>query len=1101
MIHSLRHRPIGRGLLLLLLILSASSLHAQTAGEGREFVLTLPYLSPSLNGGAETFRLSLSSEVGASVRLTLNATGAVTNTVVPSGSTVEVQFDTLDLALPHAEGIFRRSLLVESDAPVTAVIILDRGTASEAYAGIANDLLGYGYRAVAYPSTGEGTFIVVAAIEDRTTVTLTPSVATRLGNPANVPLTVTLNRGEVYQLLSLQRFNPDIVDDLTGSHIVADRPIAVWSGTTCARPPFGNITCGPLIEQLPPVDLLGRDHPFALFPEERQAPWRAVAACAATALRGPDLIAPVDTLLAPAPAFLEVTSFGNGRLLSDEPILLAHFGINISTPPHDQNLPIGDPTMTIVTPVEGMAFRHLVVSPFLPSRADGGGGVPWKHFISITRGTLTTGATIDGVPVAFTGLVAEQVVDAGSHVVEGDRPIAVTAIGRSVSDAYAYVPGGVTRRLPLRADTIEGILCGETYDTTIVIRNMSTADVRVDAADFLNGLNGEIVTPLPLTIPAESGANLAIRLFDVRSGAREGRIMLTSGACAQRVGVVRIDLDEEIIDAVPAFGSIISFQPIPRFAVSTDQVVRVINRKPFPITIDRFGTTHPAFTVVAPPLPLLIPPFSEANVTLRFAPAPEDTIVDGRLFLFSARCPLDSSRSFDLHGEITLLAGLPPSTPLLLCDPKEPGEMTAMFAYYGRDPLTVRDAFIVGDPTEFELLDPITAPLSLGERDTLFLRVRFTPSALGQRNATLRVVTDRSGFDTVDIPLRFENELIDFAVDRDAIDFGAVDCGAEAPQVVSVSNRGTRSVEGMEARLLVGEGFAMTSDPLDPLLVDSTATITVTASGQPGRLYRDTLLLREPICGIEKRIPLSYGCIARGELRIGFREEQGSVGEMRSIPLLIERDAFPSVEGAPFAMTVRVRMRADILLTRDPYVVPADGISVDRITRSVRGAERFLEMRMSGTITSSDTLALLPVLVLLGSDTLTELAIDSIDFLFGDAFHAGTVTPFDGRFIVDGICMIGENRLITASEPPALKITPNPSRESVSVEIRLVEDGGTALLLTDMTGRIIRTIVDQPMARGGWRVAVAVDDLPAGQYFVSLRTPTATMSAPLRIVD
>src|SRR5687768_8537595 len=99
MIHSLPHRSIGRGLLLLLLILSASSLHAQTAGEGREFILTLPYLSPSLNGGSETFRLYLSSELGASVRLTLNANGAVTNTVVPANGTVEVPFDTLDLVL------------------------------------------------------------------------------------------------------------------------------------------------------------------------------------------------------------------------------------------------------------------------------------------------------------------------------------------------------------------------------------------------------------------------------------------------------------------------------------------------------------------------------------------------------------------------------------------------------------------------------------------------------------------------------------------------------------------------------------------------------------------------------------------------------------------------------------------------------------------------------------------------------------------------------------------------------------------------------------------------------------------------------------------
>jgi gliding motility-associated-like protein len=69
-----------------------------------------------------------------------------------------------------------------------------------------------------YPSEGSYTTIMVVADKNNTVVEITPSVPTLGGKPANVPFRVTLNAGEVYQVLGAMMGGSEGYD-LTGSII------------------------------------------------------------------------------------------------------------------------------------------------------------------------------------------------------------------------------------------------------------------------------------------------------------------------------------------------------------------------------------------------------------------------------------------------------------------------------------------------------------------------------------------------------------------------------------------------------------------------------------------------------------------------------------------------------------------------------------------------------------------------------------------------------------------------------------------------------------------------------------------------------------------
>jgi trimeric autotransporter adhesin len=138
------------------------------------------------------------------------------------------------------EGQYERGISIESDAPITAYANEYSGSSAGSTMLLPVGAYGYEYYALSgsqYGDNNSNSWFFVIADNDNTVIEVTPSAQTLGGHAAGVPFTVTLNKGEVYQVLGAIKTGGSY--DLTGSKMRALTnsdghcyPFAVFSGNS-----------------------------------------------------------------------------------------------------------------------------------------------------------------------------------------------------------------------------------------------------------------------------------------------------------------------------------------------------------------------------------------------------------------------------------------------------------------------------------------------------------------------------------------------------------------------------------------------------------------------------------------------------------------------------------------------------------------------------------------------------------------------------------------------------------------------------------------------------------------------------------------------------
>lgn len=180
-------------------------------------------------------------------------------------------------ALLLREGWSERGISIESDEPIAAYVKADGQIAETGSTMlIPTSAYGYEYYALAYSQDSYDinvySWFYVIADHDSTKIEITPIKPTVGGREANKPFTITLNKGEVYQLLGARK-SQNGAYDLSGSKIKSLSndagncyPVAVFSGNTrafvdCSESfvPFGNY----LVQQAYPTNIWGSEYVVA----------------------------------------------------------------------------------------------------------------------------------------------------------------------------------------------------------------------------------------------------------------------------------------------------------------------------------------------------------------------------------------------------------------------------------------------------------------------------------------------------------------------------------------------------------------------------------------------------------------------------------------------------------------------------------------------------------------------------------------------------------------------------------------------------------------------------------------------------------------------
>ena len=251
------------------------------------------------------------------------------------------------------------------------------------------------------PPSGNSIIALIAS-EERTTVTITPSQDVEIikgtTTPAGTSLELTLGKGKAVFLSSSE--------DLTGTRVVSDKPLAFFSGHECGNMPFDLQFCDHMVEQIPPTSTWGTEFYTASFMTRSLDRFRALTS------RDDNSISWVCTgenptsderSLPTAGDFTEFEILANRfcRFTSIYPVLLAQFSIGGAA----SSMFAADPSMTIIPPA-GQYRDSYMLNYFSGFRVRNFTNI----FLLTTPGITTDGVSLDKAVIngTWTGISCEE---------------------------------------------------------------------------------------------------------------------------------------------------------------------------------------------------------------------------------------------------------------------------------------------------------------------------------------------------------------------------------------------------------------------------------------------------------------------------------------------------------------------------------------------------------------------------------------------------------------------------------------------------------------------------------------------------------------------
>ena len=400
---------------------------------GTDFYLTLPdhlcVSSPALCFNTPvTNKLIIAAAAATTGNVVFN--GVTTPFSVAAGGETVITLDPA-VVLTTNETVEAKAIHVTALAPVSVHVVSEDATSADGYMGLPTPGLGTNYYVMSYVSARyTGSEFAVVATQSNTTVTITPTAA-GASKPAGVAFTVALNAGETYQFQ-----NPGNAD-MTGTHVTADKPIAVFSGHRCSDVPTSVGYCDYLVEELTDVSAWGRTFHTAPFNGRARYTVRILASQNGTT------VTTVPAGLVPgtlnAGQFVELTLTGNVEFVSSAPVQIAQFIRGYA----DDTAAKGDPSMVMLTPAEmGMTDATFGVH--------GLAGTSWNYINVVTETSALANLKLDNVAVnsaLFAPIGGSSIysvgtipVAPGAHALAGSAPFSALVYDFGISwNAVSYV--------------------------------------------------------------------------------------------------------------------------------------------------------------------------------------------------------------------------------------------------------------------------------------------------------------------------------------------------------------------------------------------------------------------------------------------------------------------------------------------------------------------------------------------------------------------------------------------------------------------------------------------------------------------------------------
>ena len=433
------------------------------SNKGKEFWIPYSYHVGMSQGSANypTMTLYITSDLNTGYKVEIYGVTTLQTGNITAGQVVSVVIPTTYIL--NTGGLFNgKTIRVLTDKNSVVYAYITRSAVSGATVCLPTPVLGKEYFSMNFTQASNdpnsNSYFTVIAVEDNTTVEIKPSANTTLGWTPGNTYNVTLNKGQIYQVLGTTNGTNGV--DLTGSTIqsVASgsggcKRIAVFSGSgkISIGCPAAAGTSDNLYQQLYPTGSWGLKYLTAPSYNRPTNYYRVIRKTATTNVW-------VNGVLIPAASFVngvyyQFTNTTPNVISASEPISVAQYFTTQGCGASNGN-GVYDPDMIVLNPVEQNISDVTLVSSNLIAAQ------PQHHLHIIMRngGTGISSFKLDGNPVSpaswithpgdptYSYLYLPNVAQ-GYHTLKSDSGFNALAYGYASAESYGYSAGANVKDL------------------------------------------------------------------------------------------------------------------------------------------------------------------------------------------------------------------------------------------------------------------------------------------------------------------------------------------------------------------------------------------------------------------------------------------------------------------------------------------------------------------------------------------------------------------------------------------------------------------------------------------------------------------------------
>lgn len=442
-----------------------------SSNRGRRFWVAYGHHQGFSSNGQDMV-LYLSAQQPANVQVRINGTNWVRNYLIPANSAIVSdiipKLGAEDARLMD-EGLYTKGISITSDEPIEAYAHIYQGSNSGATMLMPVGVYGYEYITLnsrQYYASNCYSWFYAIADNDNTVIEIIPSVATKGGRPADVPFTVTLNKGEVYQVMGTTSGSTGT--DLTGSKVRSVPnasgvcyPIAVFSGSSrtaiCYTSNGDNI-----MQQVFPYSAWGKK--YATFASANSTSntlynsnmFRVMVKDPATVVKRNGTV--LTGMITPGNYYEFSTTQGNGPnganyIEADKPVLMAQYMVSTSANqcPGVTATGNGDPELIYISPIEQginkavfystdeSAINSNYINVVIPDEG--------LASLMIDGGSSFTDVFAHPSLPGYTCIRHNLGATAGQHLIQSDKAFTAFTYGLGSVESYGYNAGTLVRTL------------------------------------------------------------------------------------------------------------------------------------------------------------------------------------------------------------------------------------------------------------------------------------------------------------------------------------------------------------------------------------------------------------------------------------------------------------------------------------------------------------------------------------------------------------------------------------------------------------------------------------------------------------------------------